>query len=213
MALYAQRPARWVVQLAGDLAVLAWTLGWAVIGIFVDRTVSLLAVPAQETARTATRIADSFGAAAAQAGQVPGLGSQLRQPFDSAAGSLADLVVAADRQAAVVDRVAALTGWLAFLVPVTVVLALWLPRRIRFHRRAAAAQAYLDSGADLDLFALRAMASQPLAVLAAISPDPVADWRADDRTVITRLAEVELRSSGLDLPPRLRPSLGGDPAR
>jgi hypothetical protein len=63
---------------------------------------------------------------------------------------------------------------------------------------------FLDSSADLDLFALRAMASQPMHVLAAISPDPVAAWRSGDRAVITRLAEVELHRSGLNLPPALR---------
>jgi hypothetical protein len=41
-------------------------------------------------------------------------------------------------------------------------------------------------------------------VLAQISPDPVAAWRAGDRAVITRLAEVELQHSGLTLPPALR---------
>ena len=142
--------------------------------------------------------------AAGQASQVPGLGEQLRRPFDSASGSLGELVASADRQVAMVERVAALTGWLAFGVPVAVVLALWLPRRIRFHRRARAAQTFLDSGADLDLFALRALAGQPMHVLAAISPDPVAAWRGGDRAVITRLAEGELHRSGLDLPAALR---------
>ena len=204
MGLYAAQPARRAGQLLGDGLVVAWVLGWAVVGVLVDRTVSLLAGPARETARTAERIAGGFSDAAGQAGQVPGLGEQLRRPFDSASGPLAELIASADRQVAVIERVAALTGWLAFVIPVAVVLAFWLPRRIHFHRRARAAQAFLDSSADVDLFALRALAAQPLHVLAAISPDPVAAWRTGDRAVITRLAEVELRSSGLDLPDELR---------
>jgi hypothetical protein len=48
------------------------------------------------------------------------------------------------------------------------------------------------------------MATQPMPVLARISDDPVAAWRAGDRAVITRLAEVELRRAGLLLPDRLR---------
>lgn len=204
MGIYAQRPGRLVGQLLGDLLVLAWTLVWAGAGILVDRMVSTLAGPAREAAQTAERLAGNLSDAAAQTSQIPGLGEQLRRPFDSAAGSLGDLVGAAERQAATIERVAALAGWLVFLVPVTLVLALWLPRRIRFHRRARAAQAFLDSSADLDLFALRAMASQPMHVLAAISPDPVAAWRSGDRVVINRLAEVELHSSGLNLPPSLR---------
>ena len=206
MGIYAQRPGRLVGQLVGDLLVLAWTLAWVGVGVFVNRMVSTLAGPAREAAQTAERLAGDLSEAANQTSQVPGLGEQLRRPFDSAAGSLGDLVGAAERQAETIDRVAALTGWLVFLVPVTLVLAFWLPRRIRFHRRARAAQAFLDSSADLDLFALRAMASQPMHVLAAISPNPVAAWRSEDRAVINRLAEVELHSSGLNLPPALRAS-------
>ena len=204
MGIYAQRPGRLAGQLLGDLLVLAWTLVWAGVGVLVDRTLSTLAGPARETAQMAQRLAGDLSDAATQTSKVPGLGEQLRRPFDSASGSLGDLVGLAERQVATIERAAALTGWLAFLIPVTVVLAFWLPRRIRFHRRARAAQAFLDSSADLDLFALRAMASQPMHVLAAISPDPVAAWRSGDRAVITRLAEVELHHSGLNLPPALR---------
>jgi hypothetical protein len=211
MSIYASRRARRSGQLLGDALVVGWVVLWAVAGVLVDRTVSLLAGPARETARTAERLAGDLADAGSQASQVPGLGDQLRRPFDSASGSLAELVAAADRQVAVIDRVAALTGWMTFLVPVAVVLALWLPRRIQFHRRAKAAQTFLDSSADLDLFALRALAGQPMHVLARISPDPVAAWRAGDRDVITRLAELELRRSGLDLPAGLRgtPPAGG----
>jgi hypothetical protein len=204
MGIYASRPGRRAGQVLGDALVLAWVVSWAVVGVLADRTVSLLAGPARETARTAERIAGNFSDAAGQAAQVPGLGEQLRRPFDSASGSLGELIASADRTVVAIERVAALAGWLTFVIPVAVVLALWLPRRIRFHRRAKAAQTFLDSSADLDLFALRALAAQPMHVIARISPDPVAAWRAGDREVITRLAEVELHRSGLDLPAELR---------
>ena len=79
-------------------------------------------------------------------------------------------------------------------------VALWLPRRIRFYRQARASQQFLDSSADLDLFALRAMASQPLYVLAGVSDDPVRAWRDGDRQVIDQLAAIELRRNGLRFP-------------
>lgn len=204
MGFYAQRPGRLLGQLVGDLGVLVWAVVWAVLGILTDQAVSLLAGPARETAATARKLSTNFSDAASSAGQVPGLGDQLRRPFDSASGSLSDLIATAEHQAAIIERVAALAGWLVFLIPVSVLVAFWLPRRIRFHRRAVAAQGFLDSSADLDLFALRAMASQPMHVLARISPDPVAAWRNGDRTVIHQLAEVELASSGLRLPAELR---------
>ncbi len=80
---------------------------------------------------------------------------------------------------------------------------IWLPGRIRFARRASAAPKFIDHAADLDLFALRAMANQPLHVLARLSDDPAAAWRRGDPDVIHRLATVELRSVGLRPPARM----------
>lgn len=202
MRIYAQRRGQLAGQLAGDVAVLVWALVWAVVGVAVDAAVATLAGPARETARTARDLAGQLGDAAASAGQVPGVGEQLRRPFDAAAGSVGDLVASADHQAASIERLAAVTGWLVFLIPVTTVLLVWLPRRVRFVRRARAAQRFIDAQADLDLFALRAMANQPMHVLAAISDDPVAAWRSGDRRVIDALAEAELRQAGLSLPAR-----------
>ena len=203
MRMYAQRRGQLAGQLAGDLAVLVWGVAWAVVGFVVDGAVAALAGPARETSRTARDLAGQLGDAATTAAQVPGLGDQLRRPFDAASGSLGDLVATADRQVVIIERLAAVMGWLVFLIPVTTVLLVWLPRRIRFVRRAAAAQRFIDAAADLDLFALRAMANQPMHVLAGISDDPVRAWRAGDRRVIDALAEAELRQAGLSLPTRL----------
>lgn len=202
MRIYAQRRGQLAGQLAGDVAVAVWTVAWAVVGVLVDASVSALAGPARDTARTARDLAGQLGEAASSAGQVPGVGEQLRRPLDAASGSLGDLVATADAQAASIERLAAVLGWLVFLIPVTTVLLVWLPRRVRFVRRARAAQRFLDAQPDLDLFALRAMANQPMHVLAGISDDPVRAWRQGDRRVIDALAEVELRQAGLLLPGR-----------
>ncbi|HEY0238172.1 MAG TPA: hypothetical protein VGC37_05970 [Friedmanniella sp.] len=202
MRIYSARRGQLAGQLAGDVAVLVWVAVWAVVGFLVDGAVAALAGPARDTARTARNLAGQLGDAATSAAQVPGLGDQLRRPFDAASGSLGDLVATADRQVVIIERLATVTGWLVFLIPVTTVLLVWLPRRIRFVRRARAAQRFIDATADLDLFALRAMANQPMHVLATISDDPVGAWRAGDRRVIDALAEVELREAGLSLPAR-----------
>ena len=202
MRIYAQRRGQLAGQLAGDVAVLVWTVLWAVVGFVLDGSVAALAGPARETARTARDLAGQLGDAATSAAQVPGLGDSLRRPFDAASGSLGDLVATADRQVVIIERLAAVLGWLVFLIPVTTVLLVWLPRRVRFVRRARAAQRFIDAQADLELFALRAMANQPMHVLARISDDPVGAWRAGDRRVIDALAEVELRDVGLSLPTR-----------
>ena len=202
MRIYAQRRGQLAGQVAGDVAVLVWTMVWAVVAFAVSGAVAALAGPARETARTARDLAGQFGDAATQAAQVPGLGEQLRQPFDAASGSLGDLVATADRQAATIERLATVSGWLVFGIPVATVLLVWLPRRVRFVRRARAAQRFIDGAPDLDLFALRAMANQPMHVLAAISDDPVRAWRSGDRQVIDALAAVELRQTGLTVPTR-----------
>ena len=74
---------------------------------------------------------------------------------------------------------------------------MYLPLRWRFVREATAGQRFVDSGSDLDLFALRAMANQPLHRLARISDDPVRAWRDGDPDVVRALAVLELRDVGL----------------
>jgi hypothetical protein len=96
-------------------------------------------------------------------------------------------------------------------LPVLFALLIWLPRRIRFSRRATAAQKFIDNAADLDLFALRAMANQPMHKLAKISNDPVTAWRDRDSAVIAQLADLELRATGLRAPKQLTPPPPTDP--
>ena len=211
MGFYAQRPGRMAGQLVVDGAVVVGVMLWALVAVAVDRAVSSLAGPARDTAASARKLSGSFSDAADQASQLPGLGESLRRPFDSASGSLGEVIASANQTAETIDSLATLLGWLVFLIPVSLILGYWLPRRIRFFRHARAAQTLLDSSADLDLFALRAMAAQPLPVLARVSADPVAAWRAGDRTVIARLAELELQRTGLRLPLELRP--GREPGR
>jgi hypothetical protein len=203
MTIYARQPWRLLGRLTGDALVLVWVLVWWWVGQQAERVVLNVAVPARETAEAAGRLSTQLGQAAEQAGKVPGVGDDLRQPFDAASTSLTEVLVAAQRQVASVERLAEVTGWLVWAIPVATVLAFWLPRRIRFVLRARAARRFLDSSADLDLFALRALANQPLPVLARISDDPVAAWRSGDATVIHKLAEVELRRNGLRVPTRL----------
>lgn len=200
MAVYAQLPRRRVGQIAADLFVVGWTVAWILIGRSVHGLVSALAEPARRTAATATRLAGSFRDAGDQAAGLPGVGEQLRRPFDTAAESVGGLIGAAEQQAAGLERLATAAGWIVFAIPVLLVVVFWLPRRIAFVQHSRAAQALLDSAAGLDLFALRALASQPLPVLARVSRDPAADWRAGNPAVIDRLAELELGRSGLRRP-------------
>ena len=60
-----------------------------------------------------------------------------------------------------------------------------------------AASLYSTDPARAHLLALRAIATQPLNVLSAISDDPAGDWRDRNTPVIRSLAAVELRDCGL----------------
>lgn len=206
MGIYARRPWRFVGQLSVDVIVVVWAVVWWLVGSAVHRAVRAVADPARRTAATVETLSGQLRDAADQAARVPGVGAALRQPFDAASGSLGDVTGAADQQVRSIEHLASVLGWLVFLIPVTIVLAFWLPVRVRFFLRARAAQRFIDSSADLDLFALRAMTSQPMHVLAGISPDPVAAWRAGDATVIHKLAEVELRRTGLRMPAMASPA-------
>jgi len=198
---YAQRPTRRATQLVTDALVLAWCVLWALLGRLCAQTVDAVADPLRGSRDTAGELTDQVRLAAQRAGQVPGVGEELRKPFDGAAESLQQMVDVVDAQIASVERAGLLLGWLVFVIPVAIMLIIWLPARIRFYRRARAAQRFIDGPADLDLFALRAMVAQPMHVIAGISDDPVAAWRRGDRRVIDALAAVELRRSGLEPPP------------
>ncbi len=207
MGIYARRPWRFVGQLSVDVAVVVWTVVWWLVGSAVHDAVRTVADPARQASGTVGSLSGQLRDAAEQAARVPAAGVALRQPFDAASGSLTQLTTTIDEQVRSIERLAALLGWLVFLIPVTIVIASWLPVRVRFFLRLRAARRFIDSSADLDLFALRAMASQPMHVLARISPDPVAAWRAGDATVIHKLAEVELRRTGLRMPAIASPAL------
>ena len=98
------------------------------------------------------------------------------------------------------------------VLAITSFAVLWVPIRIAFVRRAAAAQRFVDADEDLDLFALRALARQPLHVLARIDDDPAGAWRRGDQPVIHALAALELREEGLR-PPARRPDVDSDQHR
>jgi hypothetical protein len=204
MALYARQPWRVFRQVFGDVFVLVWAVQWWFVGAFVENSVRAVAGPARATSAATRRLSTDLTAAGDEAARIPVIGGDLRRPFDSAAESLVGLRSSAEEQVASIERLAVILGWLVFAVPVAVLLLVWLPSRIAFVVRARTAQRFFDTNqagvrAGLDLFALRAMSTQPISLLADISSDPVAAWRAGDTAVIRRLAEAEMRRCGVSL--------------
>ena len=201
MKIYSDVRRQRIGQVVGDLMLVGWIAVCAGLGLAVYRVTNLLGAPGRKVAEAGDGLAGDLHRMAEPAGKVPAVGEELRAPLDGAAGAATKLADAGRDQAAAVEQFALLLAGVTFALPVLFALLIWLPRRIRFSRRATAAQKFIDSAADLDLFALRAMTNQPMRQLAKISDDPVQAWRSGDAEVITRLADLELRSCGLKAPP------------
>lgn len=197
MTWYSEIPARRARQIAGDLWLLAWSALWIWAALRLYDLVMNLAAPGLAVSSSATDLADRFDDAGSALGGVPLVGGALQAPFDGMGGAA---IALADAGQASADAVGLLARFLAVALAVLGIASwamVWVPIRVAFIRRATAARRFLDSTDDLDLFALRAMARQPLHLLARISDDPAGAWRRGDQAVIAELASLELRAEGL----------------
>jgi len=166
----------------------------------VHGAVMLLAEPGEQVNEASAGLADRFREAGSAVDGAPLIGDELRTPFDGA-GDAADRLAAAGLDQ--VDAVETLAFWLGLAIatiPILLALALYVPRRWSFARNAGAGQRFVDASEDLDLFALRALAHQPLHRLARISDDPAGDWRRGERATVVALARLELSEVGLRPP-------------
>jgi hypothetical protein len=197
MKLYADLPARRTFQVTGDLVLVAWIVLWAVLGIGVHDATLRLAEPGHRVTAASTDLADRLHQSGQAVGDLPLVGEKAAEPFDQAGQAAEGLADAGRAQVSAVERLANWLGWSVALIPILGALLLYLPPRVRSVRRAAAGRALIDSAADLDLFALRALAHQPLTRLAAISDDPAAAWREQETETVRRLAALELAAVGL----------------
>jgi hypothetical protein len=185
----------------GDLVLVGWFWVCVELGLIVYRITNALGLPGRKAAAAGDGMAGQLHRMSEPIGRVPAVGNQLRSPIDGAAGAAGQLAQAGRDLSQAVEQLAYVLAAVTIGLPVLFALLIWLPRRIRFSRRATAAQRFIDNAADLELFALRAMANQPMHKLARISDDPVTAWRDGDQTVITQLATLELRTAGLKPPP------------
>ncbi|GAA6527935.1 hypothetical protein [Intrasporangium sp. DVR] len=201
MKLYADTTARRTRQLLADVVVLGWVAAWLWLGRQVHDTLRQLRAPADSLTSAGDSVHGALTGAGDQAGRLPLVGDELESWLDRAAGSGTTLRDAGTDMAATVESVADWLGVLTALFPILTVGGLWLWVRVRFIRRASTAQRFIDSSDDLDLFALRALANQPMTALARISSDPVGAWRRREPEVVRALAALELRDEGLR-PPR-----------
>ncbi len=198
--LYAQTPLRRGAQVLADVLVLAWVVAWAVVGRAVHAATLALGEPGLVLESGAQGVSRQLGRAGEVAGGVPFVGDELAGPFTAAGQAATGIADAGRRQVEVVGDLAALLGLVVAGIPVLLVVAVWLALRVRFARRASSVRRLLSQGADMRLFALRALVRQPVERIAAVSADPLGGWRGDDDAVVQGLARLELRAAGVRPP-------------
>jgi hypothetical protein len=197
---YSEIPARRTRQIAGDVWLVLWSALWIWVAFRLHDLIMNLAAPGLAIAEGATDLATSIDDAGETVASVPLIGDAISAPFDGMADAALGI---ADAGQSTADAVALLARFLSIALAVLAIMSwavIWVPIRIAFIRRATAARKLVDANEDLDLFALRAMARQPLHVLARISDDPAGAWRRGDQRIISELAALELRSEGLRAP-------------
>jgi hypothetical protein len=192
--LYAETAGLRARQLLGDLATLAWTAAWVAAGLTLYRLVERLAVPGARVEQAGSDFAGDVAEIQQRIGRVPVVGDQLQGPFGRLAGTGRTLAEAGATQQEVVHQLALWLGVVVAAVPVVTLLLVWLPRRVAWAREAGAASRLRMDGADLELFAIRAVANRPLRELRRVSADPAGALRAGEHHA---LADLELRALGL----------------
>jgi hypothetical protein len=197
--LYAETPGLRTRQLVGDLAVLAWTAAWVAAGAALYRLVEKLAVPGERVEQAGSSFAGDIAEIQQKVGRLPVVGGELQDPFGRLAGVGRTLAAAGVTQQEVVHQLALWLGVVVAVVPIVALLLVWLPRRVSWAREAGAASRLRMDGADLQLFAIRAVANRPLRDLHRVTPDPAGDLRAGEYQA---LADLELRALGLRAQPR-----------
>jgi len=201
MKLYSDIPARRTVQVAADVGIVLWVILWVRVAARVHDATMALAEPGRNLASAGGSFRDKMAGAGDNVDDLPLLEDRVATPFRSAAGVGTEIERAGNDLVTAVERLSLVLALTTALVPILIVGFVWLVLRGRFVRRAGAAQRFIDAAPDLDLFALRAMANQPMPRLARVSDDPAGAWRRGDLEVIHALALLELRESGLRPPP------------
>lgn len=200
MKLYADLPRRRSRQILADGLMLAWVTLWVVAARAVHAATMTLAVPGRTLEDAGGSFRDRMLGAGDRVDDLPLLQDRLAEPLRDVSGVGTDIALAGTNLVSAAERLALVAALTTALIPILIVGAVWLAVRLRWIRRATATARFIDSRDDLDLFALRAMARQPMTALAGISDDPAGAWRRGDVAVITALADLELADTGLRRP-------------
>ena len=196
MKPYADAPMRRGRQLLSDGVVVLWVVLWVQLGRVVFHAVDRLAAPGRALQSAGGGLSSSLGDAAGRARDLPIVGSSLAGPLDAAGRAAGQVAGAGGAQQSAVAHLALVLGLVAAVLPIVLMLLRWLPQRVSWVRTATAAANSRDQ-LDEDLMALRALAHRRLCELQRIEPRPGVAYAGGDRTVVARLARLELDALGL----------------
>ena len=194
MKLYAEVPHFRNRQIRNDILVAAWTFIWIRAGMAIHDLVTKLAGPGDFVERAGRRWSGGVIDVGGRLGEVPLVGDDIESGFERLAGAGDFLRSAGQAQQNAVHDLALWLGLLLALIPISIVVLFWLPRRFRWMREASAASRIRVDADDLHLFALRAIARRSLEELRAATPDPAKAYASGD---YEPLAALELQSLGL----------------
>jgi hypothetical protein len=197
MRLYSDFGPRRTRQIIADILAIVAIAAWVWLGVTVFQLVMNLSTFGQQMEdagagfrQTMTEVGDNLGG-------VPLIGGGIRVPFDGASEAGGALEAAGQSQQVAVSQLATGLGVGIAALPILMILLLWLVPRIRFIRKSSRARAIVKAEAGIDLLALRALATQKISALTAVSPDAMAAWRRGDEAVMRSLAQLELKSAGV----------------
>ncbi|WP_395640416.1 hypothetical protein [Pseudolysinimonas sp.] len=199
MKIYSDFAGRRTRQIIGDVLALAAIALWVWFGVTVFTLVNGLAVFGVQMEDAGVGFEQTMAEVGENLGGVPLIGPGIRVPFDGASAAGGTLAEAGQAQQDAVLQLALTLGIGTAVLPVLMILIVWLVPRILFIRRAGRAKAVVQADAGMDLLALRALTTQKLSAITSIDADALGAWRRGEPDVVRRLAQLELRASGVRL--------------
>ena len=183
MRFYPGTPQRFANRVVSDVLVVLAIVLLALLGLKVRDTVNSLVVVPQGVRETGSAVQSGFHDAGDAVGDVPIVGGDLSDAFESAGEGSGGRVESLGQEGIdSIHRLADLLGLLVFALPATMVLAWYLPPRLALVRRLTAASQVLDDQASPErrrLIAMRAAFALPYETLLRHTRDPLGDLEAE----------------------------------
>jgi hypothetical protein len=183
MRFYPGTPQRFANRVVSDVLVVVAIVLLALLGLKVRDTVNSLVVVPQGVRETGSAVQSGFHDAGDAVGDVPIIGGELSDAFESAGEGSGGRVESLGQEGVdSIHRLADLLGLLVFALPAVMVLAWYLPPRLALVRRLTAASEVLDDQASPErrrLIAMRAAFALPYETLLRHTRDPLGDLEAE----------------------------------